>query len=512
MHRKLKQQKVLNSLGSNCSSLRDTRDMLYIVMEQCKSAEKSEVFVQNVTCAPEPMAVLCNEQQLRDIERFCCDSFNFGILGIDPTFNLGDFSVTPIVYQNLLLQNSHTGKSPLMLGPLLVHYRKEYRNYHYFLSTLCALNRKIAAVKAVGTDGEKNLVDTFHQAAHIRCFRHLQQNVDMHLREQQFPTSMIKEYIHDIFGWSETSGTYHEGLVDCCDSIVFDASLTSLKETWDEMEIEAFSDRKSHKPQFHQWFVKWKSEDFRNCTLRYLREDIGLGSPPKAFYTNNSESINALLKQCTGYKKQQWALFNDKMKEAVLQQQREIEKAIIGYGEYRLRPQYSSLTVSVEKWFRMSIEQRQRCINKLNTATVHQYSNSQCLTLDTCEQPLTAAISEQPLTPMISKHSLPSTVSELPLTPAFSEEPLTSAISGQQASTINHIPASAALDTRSQDITIGRYATTGTEQTAAGEEHTLSVSLKDAIASTLLPYTTVEGIWKKAASLISEINAEDGEV
>lgn len=176
--------------------------------------------------------------------------------------------------------------------------------------------------------------------------------------------------------------------------------------------------------------------------------------------------INALLKECTGYKKQQWGIFNDKMKEAVLQQQREIEKAIIGYGEYRLRPQYLSLTVSIEKWFRMSTEQRQRCINKLNTATVCQYSNSECLTLDTCEQPLTSPISEQ-------QHSLTLTVSQQPLTPAFSEEPFTSGISGQQstsASTINHTPTSAALDTRSQDITIGRYTTTGNEQTAAEEE------------------------------------------
>ena len=56
-------------------------------MEQCKNAEKNEIFVQDVSCAPEPMAVLCTEQQLNDIERFCCDPFNFCILGIDPTFN-----------------------------------------------------------------------------------------------------------------------------------------------------------------------------------------------------------------------------------------------------------------------------------------------------------------------------------------------------------------------------------------------------------------------------------------
>ena len=102
----MKQQTVLNSLGGNCTGLRDTRNMLYVVMEQyksaekclrdtcnmlyvvmeqCKSAEKCVAFVQDVPCAPEPMAVLYNEQQLRDMERFCCDPFNFGILGNDST-------------------------------------------------------------------------------------------------------------------------------------------------------------------------------------------------------------------------------------------------------------------------------------------------------------------------------------------------------------------------------------------------------------------------------------------
>lgn len=98
---------------------------------------------------------------------------------------------------------------------------------------------------------------------------------------------------------------------------------------------------------------------------------------------------------------------------------------------------------------------------------MHQYYNSEYLTSDTCEQPLILAISKQLLTPVISKHSLTSIVSEQPF---FSEEPSTSAISGQQltsASTINHTPTRVALDIRIQDITIGRYAIKGNEQTAA---------------------------------------------
>ena len=179
---------MTSECGSSGVSLHETRDMLYVVMEQCKWAEKGDKFVQDVTCAPKPMAVLCNEQQISDIEWFFCNSFHFCILEIDPTFNLGDFSVTVTVYKHLLLHNS-SGQCPLMLGPMLVHYRKKFWNYNYFLSTVIGLNQQIACVKAVGTDGEKNLADAAllnsFQAAHVRCFRHLQQNIEMHLCDKQ---------------------------------------------------------------------------------------------------------------------------------------------------------------------------------------------------------------------------------------------------------------------------------------------------------------------------------------
>ena len=182
--------------------------MLYVVMEQCKSTEKIDVFVQDVTCAPEPMAVLCSAQQLNDVVRFCCDPFNSSILGIDPTLNLGDFSVTPTVYRHLLIQDPHTQKSPLLLSPILVHNQKQFWNYNYFFSTLNGLKQKIAAVKAIGTDGEKSLADAgicnFPQAAHVCCFRHLQQNIERHLHDHQFPPTTIKTLVRDIFGWFDS--------------------------------------------------------------------------------------------------------------------------------------------------------------------------------------------------------------------------------------------------------------------------------------------------------------------
>ena len=79
-------------------------------------------------------------------------------------FNLGELSVAPwpVVYTHLFVENT-AGHSPLMVGPMSVHHCKEFRSYNYFLSTLVGLNHQAAVVKAVGTDGEKTLVDAVLQ-------------------------------------------------------------------------------------------------------------------------------------------------------------------------------------------------------------------------------------------------------------------------------------------------------------------------------------------------------------
>ena len=70
-------------------------DALFSVMIQCKSTdpESDKAFVRSVVAAPEPMAVLCTTQQLNDMVRFLTDPSQFSVMGVDPTFNFGDFNV-----------------------------------------------------------------------------------------------------------------------------------------------------------------------------------------------------------------------------------------------------------------------------------------------------------------------------------------------------------------------------------------------------------------------------------
>lgn len=81
-------------------------DALLSVMIMCKqSIGKEDPFIRIVTSAPEPMCVMCTDLQLTDIERFCTNSEKFCPLSVDPTFNLGDFSVTVTSFRNLFLDN-----------------------------------------------------------------------------------------------------------------------------------------------------------------------------------------------------------------------------------------------------------------------------------------------------------------------------------------------------------------------------------------------------------------------
>ena len=49
---------------STASNRSKSEDVLYNVMLQCKSSNPSDAFVRTVVAAPEPMAVLCTDQQM----------------------------------------------------------------------------------------------------------------------------------------------------------------------------------------------------------------------------------------------------------------------------------------------------------------------------------------------------------------------------------------------------------------------------------------------------------------
>jgi len=115
------QNKPMSQVGSRS-------DALYSVMLQCKSTDpdSDEAFVRSVVAAPEPMAVLCTNQQLNDMVRFLTDASHYTVMGVDPTFNFGDFNVTPIAFRYMLLEHRKEGTHLCCLAPFLFTNRRNF--------------------------------------------------------------------------------------------------------------------------------------------------------------------------------------------------------------------------------------------------------------------------------------------------------------------------------------------------------------------------------------------------
>ena len=218
---------------------------------------------------------------------------------------------------------------------MLVHYRKDFRTFLYFASTLVGLCPQLERLQAFGTDGETALIEAmaheFGFATHLLCAIHLRRNIKQQLHDLNFPVEHRRKVLDEIFGGRRGS-VYLEGLIDAKSAEDFDLKLAALKPEWDQRECE----QSGCVARFHNWFLAHKAEDFKSSAIHPVRERCGLGIPPDTFTTNASETINSVLKSKVDHKKSDLPKFVDKMRSLVDEQQQELERAICQRGKYRL--------------------------------------------------------------------------------------------------------------------------------------------------------------------------------
>ena len=99
-------------------------------------------------------AFLYFDRQLNDIEKFCCCNGISGPLAIDTAFNLCDLWLTDMSYRNRRSVADTTGKSPVLFGPCMFHFKKDEEAFRRFALEICAGNPKLIELKAVGVDME----------------------------------------------------------------------------------------------------------------------------------------------------------------------------------------------------------------------------------------------------------------------------------------------------------------------------------------------------------------------
>lgn len=179
-------------------------DDLFAVIQRAHMEDPAHKLVCDIKTSPEPAIVLADDQQLHDLCRFATSSHDFCIVTIAPTFSLGDFDVTPLTYHHLPLESRRNKRSPIFLGPVLIHYKKAFATYLFFASSLIGQCPQLEGIRAFGTDGEKPLIDAFsHEfgfSQHLSCFIHIHRNIKDQLSSCNVPPDVAKLVLDDVFG------------------------------------------------------------------------------------------------------------------------------------------------------------------------------------------------------------------------------------------------------------------------------------------------------------------------
>ena len=344
-------------------------DSFYDLVRQCKedNLPGGRKFIRSINIDHSPSCVLALDSQLSDLRRFCTDRAGFCVLGIDPTFNLGKFYVTITTYSYVHLINKVTNISPSFIGPIFVHTEKNYEAYYHFFATLVKLEPSLSKVCAIGTDGEQAIAKAAacvfsDDLIHLRCFIHMKDNIRRKLTEMLIPEYTRNQIIRDIFG-SQHGTVYTKGLLDATSESDFRHRLSLLKSKWDEIErsVHLHCD-----PCFYNWLVRNEVEVMKSSMIASVRQNAGLGCPPSQYNTNRNESMNRVVQQYCNADgiHSTWAQLSDKLYSLVVSQQKEVEKAIYGMGEYKFKENYGHLTVESAQWFKMTPEQRKAIISK----------------------------------------------------------------------------------------------------------------------------------------------------
>ena len=149
----------------------------------------------------------------------------------------------------------------------------------------------------------------------------------------------------------------------------FSAQLKSLKERWNNLERSCKGSSSS--PEFHTWFLTYKSQDFIESALPEVCTKAGI-DPFQHFTTNSycSESVNHIIKLEVEWKENKLPNLIEHLKNIVDRQKSdsELEKSIVGRGQWHFTEEYNHLIASEASWFsQMSNEAKQRHLNKVLT-------------------------------------------------------------------------------------------------------------------------------------------------
>lgn len=120
-------------MQSTYNHTQSRRRTVHLTLKSKEEEDTGKPYIRRLQITPSPACIVSSQRQLLDVKRFCTNTGdNFSALPIDTTFNIGDFYVKPTIFRHLLLEDKRTGNPPLLMGPTIIHMRKDTETFSYF--------------------------------------------------------------------------------------------------------------------------------------------------------------------------------------------------------------------------------------------------------------------------------------------------------------------------------------------------------------------------------------------
>ena len=179
-------------------------DNIVCIEEMTKTSQFVQT-VKHMNGLHHPVVTLYTEQQITDIKRFCCIERG-SVVGMEKTYNIGNFFVTPLVFKDLSVLRRSTGDHPIVIGPTFIHTTSSTKVFSSFLhDNADNLTQSQIEKLVIGTDEEMSIRTAIKRClpgcTHVLCTRHLKQNANRYMENVVgFPLQDLKEVIDLLFG------------------------------------------------------------------------------------------------------------------------------------------------------------------------------------------------------------------------------------------------------------------------------------------------------------------------
>lgn len=255
--------------------------------------------------------VLYSDDQIADIRNICCTRKS--VLTVEKTFKFGDMFVTSTCFKQIKVMKEKTGECPIFIGPLLLHDNCDVKSYETLFSLIeTCLTETEKSKLVLSCDKELSLVtvltNVFPEATQLQSAKNVSEGKTQSLCDDG-DKKATGDQIIDL-----------DEVIQAVDSILPDGvSVGCSSEINQRISSELVE-------------MSWMSDK---------------GRP-----------LHQVLKQCVRWKSQPLESLTSTLSNLIRSQYKELRKALIGFGNYKLTETYKQFRISQSAWTSKSTEER----------------------------------------------------------------------------------------------------------------------------------------------------------